>query len=180
MTGSDEALMMAYRQGETGAFDELLTRYRTPLFSFLKRLVGDPALAEDLFQETFLRVIRHADRYDAGQKFSSWLYHIARNLAIDALRRQGLRREEKISEEPLDPAAGAEETLLEAEQGETLSRALDRLPWEQREVFLLREWAGLSFKEISALTGSPLNTVLGRMHLAVKKLRAALSAEGKA
>ena len=86
MTATDEALMKAYCQGETPAFDELLGRYRTPLFSTLCRLVGDRALAEDLFQETFLRVIQNAGRFDPRQKFSGWLYRIARNLSVDALR----------------------------------------------------------------------------------------------
>jgi RNA polymerase sigma-70 factor (ECF subfamily) len=180
MVSSDEALMMAYRRGESKAFDELLLRYRTPLFSTLRRLVGDRALAEDLFQETFLRVIQHAGRYDAGRKFSGWVFRIARNLAVDALRQRGVRREEELDEEHQDPAGGPDRALARAEQGEAISRALELLPLEQREVFLMREWAGLSFKEIAEVTESPLNTVLGRMHLAVKKLRACLAEHAEA
>ena len=172
--------MVAYRQGEASAFDELLLRYRTPLFSTLRRLVGDRALAEDLFQETFLRVIQHASRFDARRKFSGWVFRIARNLAVDEMRKRGVRQEEKLNHEPLDPAAGPDRAAVRTEQGEAIARAIELLPREQREVFLMREWGGLSFKEIAEVTESPLNTVLGRMHLAVKKLRASLAEHAEA
>ena len=180
MTATDEALMKAYCQGETKAFDELLSRYRTPLFSTLCRLVGDRALAEDLFQETFLRVIQHAGRFDPGRKFSGWLFQIARNLCVDALRRRGVRREQAGGEEPEAPGPDPERALAAAEQGLAIARNLQLLTLEQREVFVLREFSGLTFKEIAEMTRSPLNTVLGRMHLAVKKLRAGLADHAEA
>jgi len=180
MTATDEALMTAFCQGEARAFDQLLERYRTPLFSTLCRLVGDRALAEDLFQETFLRVIQHAGRYDPAQKFSGWVYRIARNLSVDALRQRGVRREQALEDEHPDPGPNPEETSAQSESARIISRILEQLPLEQREVFVLREVAGLSFKEIAELTRNPLNTVLGRMHLAVKKLRSSLAETAEA
>jgi RNA polymerase sigma-70 factor (ECF subfamily) len=180
MTATDEALMKAYCQGETKAFEELLSRYRTPLFTTLCRLVGNRALAEDLFQETFLRVIRHAGRFDLRQKFSAWLFQIARNLSVDALRQRGVRAEQELDDGHEDPGPNPERAVASAEQGLAIARSLELLPLEQREVFVLREFSGLSFKEIAELTRSPLNTVLGRMHLAVKKLRAALADHAEA
>jgi len=180
MTATDEALMIAFCRGEAKAFDELLQRYRTPLFSTLFRLVGDRALAEDLFQESFLRVIRHAGRYDPEQKFSGWLYRIARNLSVDALRQRGVRQEQALDEDHQDGNPQPERVLAQKEQGQAILRALGLLPLEQREVFVMREFSGLSFKEIAEVTRSPLNTVLGRMHLAVKKLRASLAQHAEA
>ena len=175
MTATDEALMKAYCQGETPAFDELLSRYRTPLFTTLCRLAGDRTLAEDLYQETFLRVIQHAGRFDPRQKFSAWLYRIARNLSVDALRQRGVRLEQELDDGHEDPAPDPEQALTQAEQGLAIARSLKLLPLEQREVFVMREFSGLSFNEIAEITQCPLNTVLGRMHLAVKKLRAGLA-----
>jgi len=180
MTATDEALMQAYCQGETKAFDELLSRYRTPLFSTLCRLVGDRTLAEDLFQETFLRVIRNAGRFDPRRNFSGWLYQIARNLGVDALRQRGVRQEQALADEAPAPGPDPERALASAEQGLAIAKGLQLLSLEQREVFVLREFSGLSFKEIAEITGSPLNTVLGRMHLAVKKLRAGLAEHAEA
>lgn len=180
MSATDEELMLRFRQGEPMAFDELLARYKTPLYRTLWRLTADRALAEDLFQETWLRVIRHAGEFDPAQKFSAWLFRIGRNLATDAWRRRGARAETALAEDHPDPQPGPEHALLRREQAAAVSRAMQLLPPEQREVFVLRETGGRSFQEIAQITGAPLNTVLGRMHLAVGKLRAALAERAEA
>ncbi len=179
---TDERLMLRFQGGDVRAFEELVRRHRTPLFSFLLRLTGDRGRAEDLCQETFLRVVRAAAGWEKRAAFRSWLYAVARNQAVDAARRQALRRTEPLDDparaaEPSDdpaPDRGAEAALLRPK----LEAALAALPLEQREVFLLREHAGLRFHEIAEATGVPENTVKSRMRYALEALRARLEALG--
>jgi len=185
---SDEELMRRFQRGEAPAFEALMRRHRTPLHSFLRRQTGDPARAEDLLQETFLRVIRHAPDWRQSALVRTWLYTIARNLAADEARRRPFR--ETV---PLDaPAAGGrshaeraadggrapDEAAADAQLRPLLEAALAALPPEQREVFLLREHAGLSFPEIAEATGVNENTVKSRMRYALLALRDRLAAAG--
>jgi RNA polymerase sigma-70 factor (ECF subfamily) len=180
--------MARFQAGDARAFEVLVSRHRTPVFSFLIRLVGERARAEDLLQETFLRVVRAATGWEERARFSTWLYGIARNLAIDESRRAAFRRTE-----PLDRSAPGDDPLLARVPSEDpppdraaeaallrprLEAALASLPAEQREVFLLREQAGLPFREIAAVTGTPENTVKSRMRYALEGLRAALASMG--
>jgi RNA polymerase sigma-70 factor, ECF subfamily len=172
----DEELLQRYRAGEVGGFNELMERYRRPLFSVIWRMVHDRNEAEDIFQETFFRVLKHHQRFDAERKFSTWLYTIATNLCRDFQRRQGRSPMTSCDAVPeAETECSSESEVFSNEVSAKLERALERLSPEQREVFLLREQAGLSFKEIAAVTHGNLNTVLGRMHLALKKLREELS-----
>ena len=155
-----------------------LDRYKGPLHSFLRRMAGESA-ADDLFQEVFVKALGAAGTYEDRQRPAAWLFTIARRLALDHLR--SARPEVSLDQEspegfPLaETLPGADprpEAELEAfEERARVLAAIDRLPLEQREVFLMREQAGLSFKEIAQALGVPLNTALGRMHYAVTKLR---------
>ena len=161
--------------------DELarwLEEFKGPLHSFLRRMAGDSA-ADDLFQEVFVKALGAAKTYEDRKRPAAWLFTIARRLALDHLRRA---RPEVSLDQSAEEGASWAETLpgkdprpeAELESGETNARimaAIDSLPLDQREVFLLREHGGLSFKEISGALGIPLNTALGRMHYAVAKLR---------
>jgi RNA polymerase sigma-70 factor (ECF subfamily) len=175
MTISDEELLSRYQSGDESGFEGLIERYRRPLFTVIARMVRDRGDAEDIFQETFIRVMQHHERFDPRRKFSTWIYAIATNLCRDHLRR-GRRSPVAVMEE-VPEAAGDDDPESESwgrEVRTAVDRALELLPAEQREVFLLREYGGLSFKEVAVLTSSNLNTVLGRMHMAMKKLRAEL------
>jgi RNA polymerase sigma-70 factor, ECF subfamily len=181
---SDERLMLRFQDGDVRAFEELVRRHRTPVFSFLFRLTGDRGRAEDLCQETFLRVVRASEEWEPRALFRTWLYAVARNQATDEARRRAFRRTEPLdvpgrAAEPADdppPDRVAEGALLRPK----LEAALAALPAEQREVFLLREHAGLRFHEIAEVTGVPENTVKSRMRYALEALRAKLEALGVA
>ena len=180
---SDDALLERYRHGDTAAFELLLARHQPALFGFLIRMAGDRALAEDLFQETWVRVVREARRYRAEQKFSRWLFTIANRLAIDELRRRkrwsmvSVDDEETMVELPARGPSAADDV----ERRQTLGRieaAMKTMQPSLRQVFLLREHGGVGFKEIAAMTGAPLGTVLWRMSAALKHLRKELEANG--
>ena len=185
---TDEQLMRRFQRGEARAFETLMRRHRTPVHSFLCRLTGDRARAEDLLQETFLRVVKAAAGWEPKALFRTWVFTIARNLAADEARRQAFRATDPLDAQR-DDGAPRREPVAEATPapddaaGDALVRprleaALQALPAEQREVFLLREQAGLSFPEIAAATGVNENTVKSRMRYAVLALRDRLAAEG--
>lgn len=183
----DEALMEAYRDGDSRAFEVLLHRHRAPVFSFLLRQVGNPALAEDLLQEAFLRVIRNASSYERRAKFTTWFYTIARNLCRDHGRRAKHRKHSSL-DAPLnkdetggtlgdvvpDRGPQVDRQVVSRRLKGRLEDAISQLGDEQREVFLLREGSGLSFKQIADIVGCPENTVKSRMRYALDNLRKAL------
>jgi RNA polymerase sigma-70 factor (ECF subfamily) len=181
---ADEALMLRYQQGEVRAFEILLNRHRKPVFNFILRFVQSRELAEDLLQESFLRVIRSAGKYKQQAKFTTWLYTIARNLCVDNSRR-AKHRKAKSLDSPLSSADGSG-TLLDVVAGDDLpsdrlavskeiqiklQAAIAQLSEEQREVFLMREFLDMPFKQISDVVGVPENTVKSRMRYALQKLR---------
>jgi RNA polymerase sigma-70 factor, ECF subfamily len=180
----DEDLMVQYQQGEVRAFELLLGRHQRPIFNFILRFVGDRETAEDLLQETFMRVIKGAAAYKRQAKFTTWLYTIARNLCVDQTRRRKHRRHASLDA----PMSASEDsgTLMEVIPGhdmasdrasinkqlhETMQRAIAGLSEEQREVFLMREFLDLPFKQIAEVVGVPENTVKSRMRYALEKLR---------
>jgi RNA polymerase sigma-70 factor (ECF subfamily) len=186
---TDEELLAAYRHGDAGAFELLLRRHRAPLFTFLVRMLGDKERAEDLAQETFLRIVKGAQAWEQRARFQTWLFTIARNLCVDASRRDRFRRTDSLDaqgpdDEPamvdsvpgreIDPARGAQSARLRP----ILQKALLGLPAEQREVFILREQTGVPFKEIAEILVVNENTVKSRMRYAIEGLRKALSAAG--
>lgn len=187
---ADEELMKRYQHGDAGAMNALIDRHDRQLYGFLYRSLGSREKAEDAYQEVFLKVVRSASGYQPTARFAAWLYTIARHVVIDMARRDKYRETESLDAEAFsdgevarvemtpgeDPDPEAELTGYELQ--DTLERAIGLLPDEQREVFLLRERTGLSFKEIAELTATPLNTVKTRMHYALNRLRKVLSEQG--
>ena len=186
---TDEQLMRRFQRGEARAFETLMLRHRTAVYSFLLRLTGERTRAEDLAQETFLRLVKGAAAWEPRAAVRTWLFAIARNLAVDAARRQVFRATESLDATAGDgegprhapPAAtdpGPDEAAEAAQLRPKLEAALASLPLEQREVFLLREHAGLSFPEIAEATGVNENTVKSRVRYALLALRERLAADG--
>lgn len=179
---ADEALMLRYRDGDTQSFEVLYARHKGPLYRYLLRQCGE-ASVEELFQDIWLRLIRARDRYTVQAKFSTYLYQIAHNRVIDHYR-QHARAALTSFDEPGTPSLGELPTgedgpLEKADQGWLLERllaSLARLPAAQREVFLLREEAGLSLEDIAAATGTHRETVKSRLRYAVTKLKRDLGA----
>lgn len=186
---SDEMLMVRYQRGDRDAFVELVRRYKTPIYNFVYRQLREPGLAEDLTQETFLRVVQNAAEFKHESRFSTWIYTITRNLCVDQLRRLSHRRhasldqpEARAQNRPMveavadtHPRSSVERTAMSSRVAGCIVRAVDGLPDEQREVFLLREVAGLGFKDIAQVTGTGENTVKSRMRYALDRLQQALS-----
>jgi RNA polymerase sigma-70 factor, ECF subfamily len=178
--------MLAYRDGDVRAFEVLVTRHRKPVFNFILRFVHDPAQAEDVLQDTFMRVIKSAESYERQAKFTTWLYTIARNLCVDASRR-GKHRKAASLDAPVgdddgvaliemvsDGKQGTDRQVIDRELRARMQKAIAALPDEQREIFILREMADLQFNEIAKVVGCPENTVKSRMRYALEKLREAL------
>jgi len=182
---SDAELIRAWQQGDPSAFDRLLLRYQTPLFTYLLRLVQERSDAEDLFQETFLRVIRALPGYQERARFGSWLFGIAHRLAIDHHRKERYRRVTRPFNEsgaeglpPSGVTPGSAQERLEMEELDgRITAALRDMPVSCREVFLLRQHGELTFREIADLLDRPLNTVLGQMRQALLHLRQTIGKE---
>jgi RNA polymerase sigma-70 factor (ECF subfamily) len=183
MEAMDEQLMLAYAAGDAAAFEALYARHKGGLYRFVLRGVKERGIAEELFQEIWVRVIEARQRYAPQARFSTWLYTIAHHRMVDHWRKRGLNvvplgREGPDDPAPSEPAAeAAREPQRQAEtneQLERLGRALQALPAAQREAFLMREEGGLTLAEIATATGSNEEAVKSRLRYAVAKLREAL------
>ena len=173
MEAPDEELMVAYREGDAGAFETLYKRHRGPLYRFILRSLRERGAAEELFQEAWIRVIEARGRYAPSARFTTWLYTIAHNLLVDHWRRKGLT----LVELDADAAVAADNPARQAEAREALARlmhALEKLPHAQREAFLLHEEAGLTVAEIAAVTGAGEEAAKSRLRYAMSKLKAAV------
>ena len=166
------------RRGDSEALAALLGRYQNRLYRYLVRFVREPATAEDLFQQTWLRVVQHIRRYDPRRSFEAWLFSVARNLAIDHLRRyrpdsldeptpSGEPRGARIAATRL----GALEIVLARERAGRLAEALEELPLIYREVLTLRFEEEMKLEEIADVLGTPLSTVKTRLRRALEGLR---------
>ncbi|MEM8955255.1 MAG: RNA polymerase sigma factor [Verrucomicrobiota bacterium] len=178
----DEAELIQRFQNDRdlSAAEALLTGYENRLYQYLYRVLGHRQDAEDALSETFGKALRGLEKYEERCQFKSWIFRIAHHEAINVIRR---RERVVVQEEPAkileESGAGGGvggearflERLMTKERLEQLRRAIPRLPVAEREVLLLRMKSELSFKEIAEVTDSPLNTVLGRMHNAKKRLR---------
>jgi RNA polymerase sigma-70 factor, ECF subfamily len=193
MPASDEQLMLAYAGGDAAAFEALYARHKGPLYRFVLRSVKGREVAEELFQEVWMRAIEARSRYTPRAKFSTWLFTIGRNLCLDAMRRDRHRRAESLDsvvggegDEDGRPLAevvpgdhhGPERQALNVRLRPVLEAVIAKLPDEQREVFVLREYSGVPFKDIAELTGVSENTVKSRMRYALEALRRHLNAAG--
>lgn len=177
---TDDMLVTRYSEGDNKAFDELLARYQSKLFNYIYFIVRSQEMAEDIFQETFVKAITtiQQGRYTASGKFGAWLTRIAHNMIIDGFRQD--RNENTISndETEVDLLNDADlcddniETQMVNEQTLTdVRRLVDALPDNQREVVYMRFYQDLSFKEIADITGVSINTALGRMRYALLNMR---------
>jgi RNA polymerase sigma-70 factor (ECF subfamily) len=188
----DETLMLRYQEGDRAAFAQLVRRHQTSLYNFALRQVRVPQVAEDVVQEAFVRVVQNATEFKHEARFTTWVYTITRNLCIDHLRKRALRKHPSLDEarsrqggeegdgptlgeQTADPRASVERAATGTELQQRIARAVDTLPDEQREVFLMREIANLPFKEIAEITGVPENTVKSRMRYALERLQEALA-----
>ena len=189
MQPTDEELVMAYlEEGDEQAFRRLVQRHQDRIFGYLMGMVKDRAAANDLFQETFERVIKamqgQRGSYDPQGQWLSWVMSIARNAAIDHSRRQKKWKEVPQREDDgrsfwdtlEDDTPSADEQLHRAEQREWLDEHIEELAPEQREVLLLRQETDLTFREIAELQDVSINTALGRMRYALKNLRKMMEA----
>ena len=177
---TDEQLVAAYARGENNAFDVLLSRHKTKLFNYILQIVRDRDLADDIFQETFVKVIItiRQGRYRDFGKFSAWLSRIARNLAIDSFRAE--KSEAEISADTSDydilnrrelSEDTIEDAIIDLQIESDVRSLIDELPESQKEVLTMRYYKDMSFKEIAEQTGVSINTSLGRMRYAILNLR---------
>ncbi len=175
---NDQALMLSYRDGDASAFEELYGRHKGGLYRYLLRQCGNPANAEEIFQEVWIKVIRSRDRYEPLAKFSTWLYQIARNCFIDFVRRQGrnaLNASSRTEPDELHSTTDDPENAAALSQaGQQLANGIAALPPEQREAFLLRVEGGFGLAEIAEITAAGHETVKSRLRYAMRKLRETL------
>jgi RNA polymerase sigma-70 factor (ECF subfamily) len=187
---TDEVLMMQFQGGDRAAFASLVRRHKVPIFNFVLRQVHSRTTAEDIVQDVFVRVVHRASTFKHEARFTTWIYSIARNLCIDHLRKMSLRRHPSLDQAPQGdrdhlalvervadghPSTAADRSLTSTDIGERIVSAVEALPDDQREVFLLRQLANIPFKEIAEMTGVPENTVKSRMRYALERLQDALS-----
>jgi RNA polymerase sigma-70 factor (ECF subfamily) len=187
MTEPDEVLIGRFRRGDERSFDILFDRYKGRIYTFIVRFVRDRKTAEDILQETFIRVFRKARHFRHEAKFSTWLYTIAANLCRDQLKRAKRRKKVSLDAAVTDQKGGSQVTSwiqaipdssdgprVEAEKRE-LSRevllALEELPESSRLVIELHVMHGLRYREVAEVLGCPVGTVQSRMHNAVQLLR---------
>jgi len=185
----DHKLMLKYsKTGNVAAFEILMKRYQHQIFGYLMQSCRNKDLAEDIYQETFFRVIKSAGKYKTNASFRTWIFKIARNLLIDEHRKK-ISRPSEITAfneetgkdflfESASKSPDAEKEMQAREIREALAKALAELPAEQREMFLLRESGGLNFKEAAHIADCSLNTAKSRMRYAVLKIRKSLEVDG--
>ena len=171
--------MLAYAKGDSSAFERLYRKHKDALYRFFLRQSGNQALAEELYQEVWLRVIKARDSYEQKAKFTTWLYRIAHNILIDHYRKPQTEKDDEFEAESIpDNAANDPEVILSGQEKiQRFRTQLENLPKEQLEVFLLKEEAGLSLEEIALTVGESKETVKSRLRYAIKKLRQLLKNE---
>jgi len=190
---TDEALMLAYRDGDAKAFEALYSRWRGKLYRYLLRQCGNAAYADELYQDIWLKIVNARKGYEVAAKFSTWLFRIAHNRLIDHYRRHArdaIASYEQDEESDFAEAAAAAlpapaseqpETLLERKElAEQLVHHIDALPAAQRETFLLSEEGEMTLEEIANATGVTRETAKSRLRYAVGKLREGLKEVGEA
>jgi RNA polymerase sigma factor (sigma-70 family) len=179
-TSSDYELIEQFIKGEQSCFEEIIRRHKNKVFAYISLYIRDQALVEDIFQDTFLKVIQSVKSgkyYDNG-KFLSWVMRIAHNLIIDHFRR--IKQMNTTSNDDYESDifnskrfsdANIEDTLIKRQIQKDVRLLIGQLPDDQKEVVILRHYAGLSFKEIADITNVSINTALGRMRYALINMR---------
>lgn len=178
-TETDIQLVKSFQQGNNNALEVLLGKYKEKIFTSIYILVKDKYLAEDMFQDTFIKIIDtlRSNRYNEEGKFLPWALRIAHNLCIDHLRKINRAPKIKTSDdsdifEVINVhETGADTKMMKGQSHDRVRKMLDLLPEEQREVIVLRHYADLSFKQISEMTNCSINTALGRMRYGLLNMR---------
>jgi len=177
---TDYELIQKFIAGEQSCFEELIHRHKNKVFAYISMYIRDQALVDDIFQDTFLKVIQSvkSGRYYDNGKFLSWVMRIAHNLVIDHFRR--IKQMNTISNDDYESDifnsqrfsdSNIEDTLIRRQIKKDVRMLIGQLPEDQKEVVILRHYAGLSFKEIADVTDVSINTALGRMRYALINLR---------
>ncbi|HTS58229.1 MAG TPA: sigma-70 family RNA polymerase sigma factor [Terriglobales bacterium] len=181
MESEASAIARGLRRHDPDLLDCLIEQYQHRLLRYLVYLAGNRELAEDLFQETWIRVLERGHQYDGKHEFSTWLYAVARNLTIDYLRRKRpvsldglMEHEDRAPLEPIDTQPSAWEVVAQQEQAERISAALVTIPAEYRETVVLRFQEGLALEEIATVTAVPLGTVKSRLYRGLNMLMSRL------
>ena len=174
---SDEALMLRYAEGDATAFEQLYTRHKGPVYRYMLKLCQNEAVAEELFQEVWIKLINARQNYVVSAKFTTYLYRLAHNKFIDHYRKQNIRI---VTDPTVDPETienvqvtdNNPEQQVQMEQTlDRFNQVLDALPHEQREVFLLREETGMNVQEIAETIGINYEAAKSRLRYAINKLR---------
>lgn len=190
---SDEALMDRYLAGDQGGYAELVRRYERELFNYIRRLTGDPNLAEDVFQNTFLTVHVKRHLFRVGRPFRPWLYTLATNQTIDALRRNSRHHRPSLDRRRDGGGSDSQTTLMDmlSDAGESPEAGLEQrelaelvrasileLPEHLRNTVVLNYYEGMKYKEIAGILGIPVGTVKSRLHAAISRLGEAWKRQG--
>lgn len=180
-----EDVITRLRKGDPDALTAMISRYQHRLYRYLLRLVREPAAADDLFQQTWLRVMEKIGRYDARRNFDAWLFSVAHHLAIDSWRVKGGESLDDPGDSGHAPGErlpsgdpDALERLLDFERGAMLAACMQELPAIHREVLTLRFEEDMKLEEIAEVAGVPLSTVKSRLRRALDGLRAAMAERG--
>jgi RNA polymerase sigma-70 factor (ECF subfamily) len=184
---TDEALMLAFGRGDRAAFERLYLRHRGPTFRYFLRHTSNRAVADELHQDLWLRVVRVRERYAANARFATWLYTLARHRLVDHWRSQRVTpltafdaSDEAEAADPADAHDTRDDTAdplrvaIDDQAGRRLVAALADVPAPQRDAFLMHVEAGLPLAEIAGLAGVPVETIKSRLRYAYRKLRAVL------
>lgn len=177
---TDDMLVTAYAEGSSQAFDILLKRHQSRIFSYIYSIVKNKDVADDIFQETFVKAIMtiRQGRYAESGKFSNWLSRIAHNLIIDYYRQEKVENLVSTDNEDVDILNrkdlcedNIEDLMVDLQIREDVKRIIEALPENQKEVLIMRYYKDMSFKEIAEATGVSINTALGRMRYAILNMR---------
>lgn len=175
---TDSELVEIVRNSDQEKYGEIIERYQGKLFAYLFRLIGSRDEAQDILQDVFLKAYRNLQSYDTSRKFSSWVYRIAHNEAVNFIKRKSLKRfipweDIAATKDKLDMASfedGADKAWLRKEIGEEVNLALDKMPFKYKQVLVLRYFSDKSYEEISEILGKPMNTVGTLISRAKQKL----------
>lgn len=178
---SDEELMSAYSAGDASSFEVLYQRHRAPLYRYILRQTGTPAIAEELYQDVWMKLIKSRENYEVKSQFTTMLYRMAQNRVIDYYRRQQTASGVMVNAEFIDldsvSTAKTSQPEIRVEQSEAMRRLLtlvERLPEDQKQAFMLREEAGLTVPQIAEVMGVNTENAKSRLRYAMKKLKEGL------
>ena len=168
----DSEIVRQIQSGEAAAFDELMRRYKRPIVNFVFRMLGNAQDADEIAQDVFVRVYQNLDTYRSETKFSTWLFALARNAAIDRLRWRARHPTESIESAPeISASSGTAEDVSAREIGEQIAAAVAKLPDDQRTAIVLAEYHGMSYAEIAAVMRCSEKSVESRLYRAKQALR---------